>query len=77
LEFQPERRWNYGVSFDVLGRVVEVVSGKQLDAYFKEHIFELLGVKDTGFAVPKDKLGRFAALYERTDENELTLLEAQ
>lgn len=76
LEFQPGQRWNYGVSFDVLGRVVEVISGKPLDVFFKEHIFEPLGMKDTGFAVPKDKLDRFAALYKRTDENDLTLLEA-
>jgi CubicO group peptidase (beta-lactamase class C family) len=75
LEFQPGQRWNYGVSFDVLGRVVEVVSGKPLDVFFKEKIFEPLGMKDTGFAVPRDKLDRFAALYERTDENGLMLLE--
>jgi CubicO group peptidase (beta-lactamase class C family) len=56
--------------------VVEVVSGIPLDAFFKEYIFEPLGMKDTGFAVPKDKLDRFAALYECTDENDLTLLEA-
>ncbi len=76
LEFQSGQRWNYGVSFDVLGRAVEVVSGKSLNTYFKEHIFEPIGMKDTGFAVPRDKLDRFAALYERTDENDLTLLEA-
>lgn len=76
LEFQPGQRWNYGVSFDVLGRVVEVISGKSLDEFFREHIFEPLGMKDSGFAVPKDKLDRFAALYERTDENDLALLEA-
>jgi CubicO group peptidase (beta-lactamase class C family) len=76
LEFQPGQRWNYGVSFDVLGRVVEVVSGKPLDAFFKQNIFEPLGMKDTGFAVPKDKLDRFAALYERSDENDLMLLES-
>jgi CubicO group peptidase (beta-lactamase class C family) len=76
LEFQPGQRWNYGVSFDVLGRVVEVVSGKPLDAFFKERIFEPLGMQDTGFAVPREKLDRFAALYKRTDKNGLTLLEA-
>ena len=76
LEFQPGQRWNYGVSFDVLGRVVEVVSGQPLDTFFNEHIFEPLGMKDTGFAVPRDKLDRFAALYERTAENNLALLES-
>jgi CubicO group peptidase (beta-lactamase class C family) len=76
LEFQPWRRWNYGISFDVLGRVVEVVSGKPLDTFFKERIFEPLDMVDTGFAVPKDQLDRFAALYERTQEKNLSLLEA-
>ncbi|MGB9438743.1 MAG: serine hydrolase domain-containing protein [Desulfobacterales bacterium] len=66
FEFQPGQHWNYGVSFDVPGRVVEVASGKPLDVFFKGHIFEPLGMKDTGFA----------ALYKHTDENDLTLLEA-
>ena len=66
FEFQPGQRWNCGVSLDVLGRVVAVASGKPLDVFFKEHIFEPLGMKDTGFA----------ALYKHTDENDLTLLEA-
>ena len=66
FEFQPGQRWNCGVSFDVLGRVVEVASGKPLDVFFKEHIFKPLGMKDTGFE----------ALYKHTDENDLTLLEA-
>ena len=76
LQFQPGKRWNYGVSFDVLGRVVEVVSGKPLDLFFQERIFDPLDMVDTGFAVPKDKIDRFAALYEKTQDNDLTLLDA-
>ena len=45
FKFQPGQRWNCGVSFDVLGRMVEVASGKPLDVFFKEHIFEPLGMK--------------------------------
>ncbi len=76
LQFQPGKRWNYGVSFDVLGRVVEVVSGRPLDRFFQERIFKPLNMVDTGFAVPRDKLHRFAALYERTEEENLSLLES-
>ncbi len=76
LQFQPGKRWNYGVSFDVLGRVVEVVSGQPLDCFFQERIFKPLNMVDTGFAVPQDQLHRFAALYERTEEKSLSLLEA-
>jgi CubicO group peptidase (beta-lactamase class C family) len=76
LQFQPWQRWNYGVSTDVLGRVVEVISGQPLDIFFKERIFKPLNMVDTGFAVPEDQVHRFAALYEYTDENNLSLLEA-
>ncbi len=63
LVFQPGSRWNYSVSTDVLGRVVEVVSGQTLDQFFRERIFEPLGMTDTRFHVPEDDLGRLAALY--------------
>jgi len=76
LQFQPGKRWNYGVSFDVLGRVVEVISGRSLDEFFQERIFDPLGMVDTGFAVPNDKLDRFAALYEKTEDSYLSLLDA-
>ncbi len=59
----PGSRWNYSVSTDVLGRVVEIVSGETLDAYFRDEIFEPLGMVDTGFHVPADKLDRFVAVY--------------
>ena len=48
LEFSPGTAWNYSVSTDVLGYLVELLSGKPLDAYFREHIFEPLGMADTG-----------------------------
>jgi CubicO group peptidase (beta-lactamase class C family) len=61
LMHQPGTRWNYSASTDVLGRVVEVASGKPLDEYFAERIFQPLDMKDSGFFVPADKLERFAA----------------
>jgi CubicO group peptidase (beta-lactamase class C family) len=63
LLFQPGSEWNYGVSTDVLGRVVELASGQSLDRFFAERIFEPLGMVDTGFSVPEAEHGRLAALY--------------
>jgi CubicO group peptidase (beta-lactamase class C family) len=63
LLFQPGTSWNYGVSTDVLGRVVEVVSGMPLDRFFAERIIGPLGMVDTAFTVPPEKADRFAGLY--------------
>jgi len=63
LVFQPGSEWNYGVSTDVLGRVIEVVSGQPLDVFLKERIFEPLGMTETDFWVPAERADRFAALY--------------
>ena len=58
LEFSPGTAWNYSVSTDVLGAVIQRVSGQTLDTYFADHIFAPLGMEDTGFTVPDDKLDR-------------------
>lgn len=63
LVFQPGTRWNYSVSIDVLGRLVEVWSGMSLDRFFAERIFAPLGMTDTAFSVAADKVDRFAACY--------------
>jgi CubicO group peptidase (beta-lactamase class C family) len=63
LLFQPGAEWNYSVSTDVLGRVVEVVSGMSLDQFFAERIFGPLGMTETGFSVPEPDHHRLAALY--------------
>ena len=63
LLFQPGSAWNYSVATDVVGRLVEVVSGQKLDDYFRQHIFAPLGMHDTFFAVPPDRQARLAALY--------------
>jgi CubicO group peptidase (beta-lactamase class C family) len=63
LCFQPGAEWNYSMSTDVLGRVVEVCSGQSLDEFFRTRIFKPLGMNDSGFFCPEDQLGRLAALY--------------
>lgn len=63
LAFQPGARWSYGLSTDVLGRLIEVISGQTLGAFLKERIFEPLRMSDTGFEVPPGKAGRLATLY--------------
>ncbi len=63
LLFQPGTEWNYGVSTDVLGRVVEVVSGQPLDRFFDERIFRPLGMDETAFFVDEADAERLAALY--------------
>lgn len=60
---QPGARWNYSVATDVLGRLVEVVAGQPFADFLRGEVLEPLGMVDTDFEVPDDKLDRFAALY--------------
>ena len=73
LVFQPGMRWNYSISTDVLGRLVEIWSGVPLDTFFAERIFGPLGMRDTGFQVPEGQDDRFASNYLRTDGDGLAL----
>jgi len=63
LAYQPGTRWNYSVSTDVLGRLVEVLSGQPFDVYLRERIFEPLRMVDTGFHVESSERDRLAELY--------------
>jgi CubicO group peptidase (beta-lactamase class C family) len=63
LAFQPGTQWRYSLSIDVLGYLVELISGKSLDAFFRERIFEPLGMTDTDFYVPEAKVARLAKIY--------------
>ena len=63
LHEEPGTKWRYGYSIDILGRLVEVCSGKTLDQFFEERIFRPLGMKDTAFFVPEEKWSRLATLY--------------
>ena len=70
LDFQPGSRWQYspGTGIDVLGHIVELVSGQPLDVYLQEHIFEPVGMKDTFFALPEDRRERLLPLYRKTED---------
>tara|TARA_Y100000758_G_scaffold303077_1_gene272890 strand:+ start:189 stop:1391 length:1203 start_codon:yes stop_codon:yes gene_type:complete len=63
LLFSPGDRWNYSVSTDVCGHLVELISGQSLDTFFYENIFEPLGMSDTGFYVRAVDIPRFSANY--------------
>jgi len=77
LAFQPGTKWRYSLAIDVLGRIVEIISGKPLDEFFKERLFGPLGMVDTDFWVPREKADRLAALYGHPDNSpDLKLLEA-
>ena len=75
LCFQPGSQWRYGVSTDVLGYVIEVVTGKTLLQVFDELIFKPLNMNDTFFQVPINKVKKFCSLYTRTKSESLKLLE--
>jgi CubicO group peptidase (beta-lactamase class C family) len=67
LAFQPGSRWRYSVGIDVAARVIEVISGRPLGDFLREHLFEPLGMTDTAFGVPPEKRDRVAAIYGRPD----------
>jgi CubicO group peptidase (beta-lactamase class C family) len=73
LEFHPGSHWLYSVSTDVCARLVEIMSGQRFDDYLRETIFEPLGMSDTGFSVPDEKVDRFAACYRRDASKNLVL----
>jgi CubicO group peptidase (beta-lactamase class C family) len=75
LRFHPGTRWSYTVSTDVCARLVEVISGQRFDDYLNEEIFEPLGMVDTGFMVPDEKVDRFAANYARRRDKRLRLVD--
>ncbi len=75
LKFHPGTQWDYGVSTDVVGRLVEVISGVSLDEFLRERIFKPLGMNDTYFYLPEEKAGRFAAAYAPAEKG-LKLVDA-
>ena len=72
LAFDPGTKWEYGISTDILGVLVEVVSEQSLNEYFREHIFNPLGMSDSYYIVPKEKLKRLATAYSKSEQGELT-----
>ena len=75
LVAQPGTEWNYSVGMDVLGRLVEVVSGMSFGEFLRERLFDPLGMTDTGFHVPDSRVGRFAANYGPAEGGGMTLLD--
>lgn len=71
LMHNPGERWTYGLNTDVLGRLVEVWSGKTLDAFFADHIFKPLGMNDTYFNVPEDKAARVVNFFTVNKDGQL------
>lgn len=67
LAFQPGEKWQYGTSADVLGAVVEIVSGMRFGEFLEERIFKPLNMKDTAFYVPAEKQSRLAKVYRETE----------
>jgi Beta-lactamase class C and other penicillin binding proteins len=70
LDFQPGSRWRYspGAGFDTLGRIVEVASGQTFDQFLRQRIFDPLGMRDTFFHPPQDRLPRVANAYHRAGD---------
>ena len=68
LLFDPGERWHYSTSTDVVGRLVEVVSGQKLEDYFRQHIFAPLKMSDTSYNVPQEKGARLVAAQQRAGE---------
>lgn len=75
LLYQPGTKWHYSVSTDVLGYLVEVISGKSLEEFLEQRIFKPLDMKDTGFYVPKKKISRFTALYGLAKNGGIKIIE--
>ncbi|MGA9774197.1 MAG: serine hydrolase domain-containing protein [Blastocatellia bacterium] len=69
LNFHPGDKWEYGPATDVVGRLVEVISGETLDEFFRKRIFAPLGMTDTYFYLPESKVNRLAALYQPDEAN--------
>ncbi len=73
---QPGAEWNYSISIDVLGHLIAVISGQPFDAFLRERIIGPLGMTDTDFFVPPDKVDRLAANYGKGADGRPRLLEA-
>jgi methyl acetate hydrolase len=71
LEFDPGDRWEYGISMDWVGKLVEEVSDQSLEIYFRENIFHPLGMKDSGFLIGSEQKRRVATLFNRQPDGTL------
>lgn len=74
LAFYPGTEWRYSHSIDVLGAIVEIITGQELDVFFRKRIFGPLGMEDTDFWVPEDKIHRLMACYQKDAQTGETTL---
>ncbi|MGH6988760.1 MAG: serine hydrolase domain-containing protein [Stellaceae bacterium] len=72
---QPGSEWNYSVATDVLGALIEIISGMPFHRFLEDRVFVPLGMSDTGFFVPEEKRDRFAANYQRGEDGGFTLID--
>jgi len=75
LLFDPGDRWEYGISIDWVGKMVEAASDQKLDRYFQENIFGPLEMKDTSFKLSPSQRGRLAKVHQRDDKGALAPIE--
>ena len=75
LAFDPGDRWEYGINIDFAGKAVEAVSGQNLAVYLREHLFQPLGMKDTGFVIGPDQQARLVAVHARKPDGGLDPIE--
>ena len=73
LAFEPGTYWWYGFNHELMGYLIEVISGKKLDVFLKEHIFDKLGMNDTDFYVPEEKWNRLAKVYTKNQDDKLVI----
>jgi len=76
LLYQPGTKWHYSIAADVLGRLIEVTSSQPFDVFLTERIFQPLGMIDTGFYVPVEKINRLAGMYGPTPAGGLQVINA-
>ncbi len=75
LGFDPGERWEYGINIDMAGRMVEIASGEDLETYLRRHIFDPLGMPDTGFVLRPEWESRLASVHSRGADGGLTPIE--
>lgn len=74
LNFQPGTKWEYGASTDFVAVLVEKMSGTTIDQFARDRIFQPLGMRDTSYNIPREKVGRIAAVYRPDEDGKITLL---
>jgi methyl acetate hydrolase len=75
LAFDPGEKWDYGINIDWVGKAVERVSGQMLGDYFAEHLFEPIGMNDTGFRLAPEHRARLAGMHARSPDGTLAPIE--